>query len=75
MEKLHMQWDTIMGMQFYDFQNILLSYNDIIEQRQKDEEDEMKKQGYDKSNYSPEGMMSQVKKSMPKMPNINIPKF
>lgn len=75
MEKLHMQWDIIMSMQFYDFQNILNSYANILEERQKEEEDEMKKQGYDQSSMTPDNMMKQAQKSMPKMPNINIPKF
>ena len=57
-----MQWDVIMGLNFYDFQNILDSYTRILEQRKEEEEEEMKKQGYDEKN-------------MPKMPTISMPKI
>lgn len=70
-----MQWDVIMNLYFYDFQNILQSYAKILEDRRKEEEDEMKKQGYDESKYNPDTMMRQAQKSIPKMPNINIPKL
>ena len=66
-------WD-IMNLWFYDFQNILKSYQAIIEKRNKEEEEEAKRQGYDKSKMSPDGMMKNVKgmmsNSMPKMPNM-----
>ena len=66
-------WD-IMELWFYDFQNILKSYQAIIEKRNKDEEDEAKRQGFDKNKMSPDGMMKNVKgmmsNSMPKMPNM-----
>ena len=35
----------------------------------------MKKQGYDESKYTPDNMMNKVQKSMPKVPNITIPKL
>ena len=70
-----MQWDVIMNLYFYDFQNILQSYAKILEDRRKEEEDDMKKQGYDDNRYSPDTMMRQTQKSISKMPNISIPKL
>lgn len=75
MEKLHMQWNVIMDLYFYDFQNILQRYSKILDDRKKDEDEEMKKQGYDESKYTPDNMMNKVQKSMPKIPNITIPKL
>lgn len=75
MEKLNMQWDIIMSLNFYDFQNILESYTRILEERKQAEEEEMKKHGYDEKKYNPENMMHQAQKSMPKMPTINMPKI
>ena len=40
MEKLHMQYDTIMGMLFYEFQNVLETYSNILEERREAEEKE-----------------------------------
>ena len=60
-------WD-IMALYFYDFENILKSYKDIIEKR--NEEEQAKKQGYDPSKYTPDSMMKSVKGSMPKMPSM-----
>lgn len=70
-----MQWDVIMSLNFYDFQNILDSYTRILEQRKEEEEAEMKKQGYDEKNMNPQNIMSQAKKNIPKMPTINTPKI
>jgi len=70
-----MQWDVIMSLNFYDFQNILDSYTRILEQRKEEEEAEMKKQGYDEKTMNPQNLMSQAKKNMPKMPTINTPKI
>ena len=70
-----MSYDTIMGLQFYVFQNILEHYSNILEERKNAEEEEMKKQGYDESKYTPENMMHQAQKNMPKMPTIQMPKF
>lgn len=70
-----MQWDVIMSLNFYDFQNILDSYTRILEQRKEEEEAEMKKQGYDEKNMNPQNIMSQAKKNMPKPPVIQTPKF
>ena len=41
MEKLHMQWNVIMDLYFYDFQNILQRYSKILDDRKKDEDEEM----------------------------------
>ena len=75
MEQLHMSYDTIMNLQFYIFENILNHYSAILEERKKAEKEEMKSQGYDEKNYSPDSMMRQAQRSMPKMPNIQIPKI
>ena len=75
MEQLHMQYDTIMNLQFYVFQNLLEHYSAILEERKKAEDDEMKKQGYDEKNYSPDSIMRQAQKNMPKMPTIQMPKI
>ncbi len=70
-----MQYDTIMNLDFYIFENILSHYSDILEERKKAEEEEYKKQGYDEKKYNPESMMHQAQKSMPKMPTVAMPKF
>ena len=75
MEKLHMQWDVIMSLNFYDFQNILDSYTRILEERKQAEDEEMKKQGYDEKTMNPQSMMQQAQKNMPKPPVIQTPKF
>ena len=75
MEQLHMSYYTIMNLQFYIFENILNHYSAILEERKKAEKEEMKSQGYDEKNYSPDSMMRQAQHSMPKMPNIQIPKL
>lgn len=75
MEQLHMSYDTIMNLQFYIFENILNHYSAILEERKKAEKEEMKSQGYDEKNYSPDSMMRQAQRNMPKMPNIQIPKL
>lgn len=70
-----MSYDTIMNLQFYIFENILNHYSAILEERKKAEKEEMKSQGYDEKNYSPDSMMRQAQRNMPKMPNIQIPKL
>lgn len=75
MEQLHMSYDTIMNLQFYIFENILNHYSAILEERKKAEKEEMKSQGYDEKNYSPDSMMRQAQKNMPKMPTIQMPKI
>ena len=70
-----MQYDTIMNLDFYIFQNILEHYTNILEERKKAEEEEMKKHGYNEKNYNPDHMMQQAQKSMPKMPEIKMPKI
>jgi hypothetical protein len=78
MEKLHMQYDTIMGMLFYEFQNVLETYSAILEERREEEEKEYAENGMDPSDYSPDKMMRSVQNRMPQMPSmpkIDIPKF
>ena len=81
MEKLHMQYDTIMRMLFYEFQNVLETYSQILEERREEEEKEAAENGIDPSDYSTDKMMSNAQNYMSKMPNIpqmpkiDIPKF
>jgi hypothetical protein len=81
MEKLHMQYDTIMGMLFYEFQNVLETYSAILEERREEEEKEYAENGMDPSDYTPDKMMKNVQNrmpsvpQMPSMPKIDIPKF
>jgi hypothetical protein len=84
MEKLHMQYDTIMGMLFYEFQNILNTYSAILEERREEEKKEYEEQGINYSNFTPDKMMKNAQSymskspqmpSMPQMPKIDIPKF
>ena len=79
-----MKYDTIMGMLFYEFQNVLESYSQILEERKEAEEKENVENGLDPSDYTPDKMMrnaqSYMSKSptmsgMPQMPKIDIPKF
>ena len=76
-----MQYDTIMGMLFYEFQNILETYSKVLEERREEEEKESEKQGIDYSNYSPDRIMKNAQNymsnmpNMPNIPKINIPKF
>lgn len=76
-----MQYDTIMGMLFYEFQNVLETYSQILEERREEEEKEAAENGIDYNNYSPDKMMRNAQNymskipNMPKMPNIDIPKF
>ena len=81
MEKLHMQYDTIMGMLFYEFQNVLETYSKILEERREEEEKEYEENGFDPSEYSSDKMMRNAQNymskmpSMPSMPKFDIPKF
>ena len=74
-----MQYDTIMGMLFYEFQNVLETYSAILEERKEAEEKEYEESGFDPSNYSSDKIMQNAQRymqktpSMPQMPKINIP--
>lgn len=76
-----MQYDTIMGMLFYEFQNVLETYSNILEERREEEEKEAVENGIEYNNYNPDKMMRNAQNymskmpNMPQMPNINIPKF
>jgi hypothetical protein len=65
MEKLHMQYDTIMGMLFYEFQNVLEAYSKILEERKEAEEKENQENGIDSSKYTPERMMKSIRGNAP----------
>ena len=79
-----MQYDTIMGMLFYEFQNVLETYSKILEERREEEEKEYAENGFDPSDYSPDKMMKNANSymnkmpqmpSMPQMPKFDIPNF
>ena len=76
-----MQYDTIMGMLFYEFQNVLDTYSSILEERREEEEKEAADNGYDISDYSSNPIMRNAQNymskipQMPSMPKIDIPKF
>ena len=79
-----MQYDTIMGMLFYEFQNVLETYSAILEERKEEEEKEYVENRIDPSDYSPDKMMRNAQNrmpsmpkmpSMPSMPKIDIPNF
>ena len=79
-----MQYDTIMGMLFYEFQNILETYSNILEERREAEEKENEQNGFDASKYTPDKMMRSAQNYMSKstnmpnmsqMPKIDIPHF
>lgn len=70
-----MQYDTIMGMLFYEFQNVLETYSTILEERRKEEEKDYAENGFDYSNYSPDRIMRNAQNYMPQIPKIDIPKF
>ena len=70
-----MQYDNIMNLEFYVFQNILEHYGKILEERKKAEEEEMKKQGYDPKKFTPDQMRQSAQKNMPKMPTVQMPKM
>lgn len=76
-----MQYDTIMGMLFYEFQNVLETYSTILEERKEEEEKEYAENGMDTANYSPDKMMRNAQSymskmpQMPSMPKIDIPNF
>lgn len=77
-----MQYDTIMGMLFYEFQNVLETYSQILEERKEAEEKENAENGFDPSEYTPDKMMRNAQNymsksgqmpSMPQIPKIDIP--
>ena len=73
-----MQYDTIMGMLFYEFQNVLEVYSSILEERKEDEEREYEENEMSPSNYTPDKMMRTAQKYMSKVPqmsNISTPKI
>ena len=73
-----MQYDTIMKMLFYEFQNVLETYSHILEERREEEEKEAAENGIEYNNYNQDRMMKTAQSYMPKMPqmpNINIPKY
>lgn len=73
-----MQYDTIMGMLFYEFQNVLETYSQILEERREEEEKENEE---NEIKYSPDNMMRSAQNYMSKIPQmqsvpkIDIPKF
>lgn len=73
-----MQYDTIMGMLFYEFQNVLETYSSILEERREEEEKEYNEKGMD---LNPDKMMKNIQNytskspQMPSIPKFDIPKY
>ena len=69
-----MGYPHIMDMWFYDFENILKTYQKILEMRKEAEEKESKANGYTPENFNPNTMMKNASKQlgggMPKMPSM-----
>ena len=70
-----MDWNTIMSMWFYDFQNTLETFSNILKDRKEQEEKEAKEQGYDKSKMNPNSLMKQAGNYMAKKSSSSIPKM
>ena len=71
-----MQYNTIMGMLFYEFQNVLEAYSAILEERKEAEEKENAENGIDYSKYTPDKMMRNAQNYISKSPNVtNMPKI
>ena len=65
-----MDYQTIMNLWMYDFQNILENYSKIVEERRKEEEKQNEE--YEKKyNMSPDKYMKQYSPQIPKVPNLN----
>lgn len=65
-----MDYQTIMNLWMYDFQNILENYSKIVEERKKEEEKQNVE--YEKKyNISPDRYMKQHTPQIPKVPNLN----
>lgn len=75
MEKVHISFSDVMNLWFYDFQNIIDRYSNIVEQRKEEEDRQYKNQGYDPNDMNPKSMMKNAQSMMPKMPSINMPKI
>lgn len=65
-----MSYPDIMNMWMYDFQNAMLTYQRIVEERHEAEEKQAKEQGYDKNKFNPDSMMKSASNMMPKMPTM-----
>lgn len=69
MEKLHMGYDTIMGMWMYDFQNVLERYSKIVEER--NEEEKKQNEEYEKKyGGSPDRYLKQYTPKLSKLPDM-----
>lgn len=74
MENLHVSKSEQDGWYFYEFQEIIRIYSEILEERNKNQESQQaeqeKKYGLDKLR-NPSGMMKQAQSGMPKMPSMS----
>lgn len=71
MESLHMDYNTIMNLWMYDFQNILENYSKMVEER-KEEEKKQNEEYEKKYNMSPYKYLKQYQvPQTPKLPNLN----
>lgn len=84
MEKLNMDYNTIMSLKVYEWENIIETYIEILEER-KEAEEEQNNGNTKTNNYSPDKIMKQAQGylpkagSLPKIPGMSgmpsIPKF
>lgn len=71
-----MQYNIIMDLYFYDFQNILNSYVSILEERNEEEEKLRNNESKKYSGYNANNIMKNAQSNIPKMNNsYNIPKM
>lgn len=66
-----MQYDTIMGMLFYELQNILETYSNILEERREEEEKQNEEYENNYAKYNPDSMMRNAQGYMSKMPSMS----
>lgn len=64
-----MDYNTIMSLWMYDFQNILESYSKMLEERKRAEDEENNKYN-DVYKTNPNQLMKQYAPTMPKVPKV-----
>jgi hypothetical protein len=73
MEKLHVQPSELDRLPYYELEYTVSAYNEILDERNRKEEENTKK---DHDKYNMDSVKSSMTKfSSPKMPSIKMPKF
>lgn len=73
MEKLHVQPSELDRLPYYELEYTVSAYNEILDERNRKEEENTKK---DHDKYNMDSVKSSMNKfSSPKMPSIKLPKF